>query len=306
MSGSDPEQPTQFNKLLQLARKIIYDERPWVKHTCTFIADEGRAMRKGWALFAIIAIILLWVCCKFEHYESDVQLEEATNSFAISNSFLLGQIQGQENQINSIQKQLDDYKRDNQAEIASLKTDNAKITGERDASQIRVSQLESLPQTALLTYSNADALNKMNLATPDFRVSFDNHPITDYFFRGSYLIPLATNREISMRIGLSDENQKSVEKLAIRLTIPLDATNIDRGIADGLWRLLPGDFSVPGIKCIGLEIDAQNILTADGDFSVNPLRISTNYQSKIVPARIDIFAPGINGVQKFVVSFILP
>ena len=94
-----------------------------------------------------------------------------------SNSFLLGKIYSYEQQITGTQKQLDDSKRDAEAQIISLKLDLQKTTGERDAALNRNSQLELLPSTAVNMFmSTTGAITELTATAKQLQASASQVP----------------------------------------------------------------------------------------------------------------------------------
>ena len=272
-------------------------------------------MKKGWALFLIILLTAIWIISKFYDYKTELkiqglgndftnQLESFTQVFSTSNSFLLGKISANEQQISGIQKQLDDYKRDSESQINGLKTDIANVTSERDNSLLRVAQLESMPQTALLVWSNTSALNKPDPDTHNFGLLVYGKPITNYIWGHSFVVAINTNREIVLGIAPLGVGEKSVEKLTIDFLANFDSTNIISGLNSDWWKIIGGTSQVFGKDAFTMEeVDDTTISSIHG-FGATPFEISTNIQ--YFPASINIFAPGINGVETIVVNFYSP
>jgi hypothetical protein len=103
--------------------------------------------------------------------------------------------------------------------------------------------------------------------------------------------------------SLTCQGERPIEKVTVRMMMPLNATNIDGGIADGAWKLLPGTF---GEGTICLEIVNQFTLAPDVSFAVNPLHISTNCNPKLFTAKVYVFTSGMSGIENYVVNFTLP
>jgi hypothetical protein len=301
-SQENPRPPSQFKKLFALARKVLYEERPSVKHIVQFFIEEGKGVKRGWALFTVVAIILsagIWLAAD---HQADKKVTTLQIRFSSSNAFLLGRIDQLGDDVRKLQKTIDDNKTDFNETKREKDAEIAKLTMERDSAMQQKSQLESLPETALLTYSNANALMRNDPAAPDFRLMINGLSLTNYFSTGQYyFVPLVQNRDISFVVQKLKEGEYAVDNLTIDFLAALDATNM---IADNRWefQLLP--FEYGGRTWNSWETISKHTVTSVKGFDVTTFSISTNFQEKALLSRVDIYAPRTRGVTQKAVVFL--
>ena len=165
MAENSPEQPqqtSQLRKLVALCKAIFLEIIPgFTKPIYHFMVAEVKGIGRGWVLCLIIAALFGYAGYKLASYRFSRQLSAATNSFSITNSFSQGVITGLKDQVKDIQKQLDDYKRDTDAQIVNLKIDLNEAKRERDSALQRVAELEALPASAAIIYSNILSLTNV-------------------------------------------------------------------------------------------------------------------------------------------------
>jgi len=125
-----PQAPSQLKKLFLLAQKILYEERPAVKHIVHFFVEEGKGMRRGWALFFVIATLVSVASWLAADHEANKKISDIQIGFSSSNSFLLGRIDQLGVDVRKLQKTIDEdktdfneAKREKDAEIAKLTTE---------------------------------------------------------------------------------------------------------------------------------------------------------------------------------------
>jgi hypothetical protein len=294
---------------LDMLRDVFLERYPEAKPVHAYLGERMPGMRlKRWVFYSGLALFLSLSIGAIVHYAdksiSDSKILETNDFFTRSNSFLFGVIQAQKDQILRIQNQFQDYKRGSESQINGLKTDLGKVTGEKDSSQIRVAQLESMPQTAMLVWSNASTLSKSDFDTHNFGLIINGLYITNYIYGQSYVIPLKTNREVAIIIPPLNLGEKTIEKLTIEFEANFDKINIVSGIADGWWKFRFGTFSLFGKNAFLMQEVSQDTVNSLTGFSATPFTVSTNLQP--FPAIINIYAPGIKGVQTFVVNFTFP
>jgi len=246
-----------------------------------------------------------------------VEIEQTNLFFSNSNSYLMGQIATISGQLQGAQKNFENYKSDSENQILNLKQDNTRLVEEKDNAELRITELEKMPETAFLAYSNADALNKLYSSSPDYQLQINGKDLTNYFVitptESYYEIFVSTNREIDITVKSLKDTDMIVEKLTVDFACPLDSTNFVSGLADGNWTHLPGNFGyVDALPSAIYEIVAQHDTTETYGFSATPLIISTNLPNSILknhnvfPARIDIFSPGVRGMKEFALNFAMP
>ena len=193
-------------------------------------------------------------------------------------------------------------KADHNAENQKNQNDILKLTGERDSALTREKFLESLPQTALTTYSNAQALafqNRLNVMP-----NINGSPFTNYIFGDKIFIPI-TNRTISIEIPHLPSGSNPAENLTISLVLPMDETNICSGISPGLWSLKGAVVRHSDKPNNNFEITSQAAITEVRGFVATSLEISTNFNTKAFTADIEIYAPGLIGAFGYTVNFIM-
>src|SRR5208283_1358064 len=141
-----PQAPSQLKKLFLLAQKILYEERPAVKHIVHFFVEEGKGMRRGWALFFVIATLVSVASWLAADHEANKKISDIQIGFSSSNSFLLGRIDQLGVDVRKLQKTIDEDKTDFNEAKREKDAEIAKLTTEKNTAEQRLSFFESSPE----------------------------------------------------------------------------------------------------------------------------------------------------------------
>lgn len=231
-------------------------------------------------------------------------------------SYLSGQLNTTSNELVSAQIGLEKKTTDDANIIAQMQADHneqsrekdaeiQKQTTEKDNALLRVSQLESLPQTAFLAYSNANAFiqaytnangfsefmpQRMNLVP-----KINGQPFTNWVFGQYAFVPInRTNRDISISFDNLNETERPIRDLTVSLTLYINRTNIIAGINPGQWQIMncSDDEKKPYTF---LQIKSPSFVTPEVGYNVTTLKISTNYPGPEFQATIEVTAPDLYG-----------
>jgi 16S rRNA G1207 methylase RsmC len=260
------------------------------------VKEHARLIQKRVSVLIFMGLIGFLGCelrgCRDEGQINDVTIQ-GQNSAVLAQTYK-AQLDAANNQIIQLKVDANEAARKSDANIVQ-------ITADKNAALQRVAQLESLPETAFLAYSNASDIYQSDEA--NFQILINGFPITNYIFGKAYVIPLKTNREIFIQILPLTEKEKPVNGLTVIFNSYLDITNIVSGIADGHWKLVSGNSSFSGKSSTAIQEVSQWTLTSEAGFSLTPIDISTQIAAQTFPAAIEIFAPTKRGIDKFIVNF---
>jgi hypothetical protein len=303
---SKPKDQTEHHKahppgLVETVKKSIsegvLDDRPWLKPWIRFYKGLKREYRL--VLICIgIAVVCVYGTHHFDsdHYDSDLS---DTNTFWFStNTFLLGEVSG-------VTEQFESYKHDAENQILNLNEDNSKLTAELGNANLRIDQLETIPLSALETYSNIDrefalvnlVYSNQTQSTSGGRPVFlefgkriakfgTKYGAVDY--SNPTEIYIETNRLIEMDMIEPWPNAKSITDLMVTIELTLNITNIASGIGGtNGWQFVG---SMPGN--ITLTAISDKILTGDNSVDFPPILVSTNYQDTNIFTFVTFTAPG--------------
>jgi hypothetical protein len=306
-----PDKPRKLKDWVILGWDLLWDWKQLKPH----LTDELHHAAK-FPLVLVCAIIFAIFGCYFvtSHF-ANKKLESTRSAYQSTNSFLAGQLNATTTELGNLKNEYSQKIVEHANVVADLKTDYneklrdkdsqiLKLANERDNALMRERQLESLPDTAILTYSNANMISKLALHNLDFEPQINGKNLTNYSVGNYILIPLEKNRSIAISLPNLGENASSIEKLTVDLSSPLDPTNLVSGIADGWWKPVLGMNGFLTTNGCQLETVANYTITSIRGWSATPLVVSTNLQNKWFPAKIDFYAPGLNGVKSYVVNFI--
>jgi len=278
-------------------------------------------MRTAFAIFAITFLIVAVLVGPFREYHQKEDEANATaqiaDSLSLSNSFLSGQIEGGKITVQTLQKQIEDNKRDNETVLLNLKTDLNEANRQRDAALQRLDFFEANPERLSNVYSNifahtptnfeqfADALNTLNAG------EFPKPANLELWFNGEKnLIPTEavpgqpvellnrialTNRNI--RISLYNISKFPAVNAYVGFQSPIEATNL---IAEG-WKLEPNG----SVSTSNFRYDVTGSIPKYGNWNISTLKISTNFTARSFNVQIDTGAD--NSADKtYVINISMP
>jgi hypothetical protein len=219
------------------------------------VKDHAPLVKKRVSVLIFLALIGLWGY-EFRGCRDEDKVNTA-NSLANSNAVVAKIFESQlqaANQKNVAEKiDANEMKRQKDAEIA-------KITSERDNALQRNAQLDLLPQTAQLLYSNSIALNNANVQSYELKIN--GLGLTNYIVGQSFVIPLNKKREIFLQVGRLKEGQKSIDKFTVDFFTTIDATNLLIENIPDRWMYLPNHSEFLGRPSAGIEIIAKYVVTS--------------------------------------------
>jgi hypothetical protein len=239
---------------------------------------------------------------------------ESTNDFwSSTNAFLLGELSDSKQQFGDYKQKTDDKIAGLNNQIMGLKEDDNKLTTELGNAQLQVAQLQTLPETAFMAYSNAQA--SLTLNEPHFDLWVNGQPLTNYLINfptgARAVIILDTNRTIKITIYPDTPHMQSIKDLTVMFGTSMDTANFVSGKGGSWWNDTGGDYqqlgpSTTGIRPVGTLVEvAQSLTTEEQGFTCTPLVISKQYPQGILYTRLSITAPGLFGVQDALVNFIV-
>ncbi|HVU07745.1 MAG TPA: hypothetical protein VHG89_04290 [Verrucomicrobiae bacterium] len=160
-----------------------HDKIPYLKkYTTHWEKWEGVAMKWAVAIFLVSFLISTFCVAPFLKYtEKNNDYEgsiKSINFLTQSNAFLNGQIQGQSNLVNVLQKQIEDTKRDNETALLNLKTDLNEANRQRDVTLQRLDFFEANPDKLFQIYSNIFIHTPTNFEQIDLLLSRYNSTLS--------------------------------------------------------------------------------------------------------------------------------
>lgn len=273
------------------------------EHALT-VERKGRFLAVA-TIFLIVAGSTGWFL-KGCHSESD----RATQNYLIqSNQLLVLSYQSQllglnrkisdsESEIAGLKTDLNEVKREKDAEIVTL-------TAERNSAQEQVRILQALPSNASAMYSNIMAMGgSIDRGRPSFDLMLNGIPVTNRTILNnlpvpfpSAIVPLQESRAIFLQAAIHSD--AAVDRLTIDFQAPLAGSNV---IADSRWT-----GPVPGLNVNSKEFNKWKIVAADpalNGFDATAFKLSTNVSEPAIPAYVDVYAVGCR-LQRFMVFLVL-
>jgi len=243
-----PQAPSQLKKLFLLAQKILYEERPAVKHIVHFFVEEGKGMRRGWALFFVIATLVSVASWLAADHEANKKISDIQIGFSSSNSFLLGRIDQLGVDVRKLQKTIDEDKTDFNEAKREKDAEIAKLTTEKNTAEQRLSFFESSPEKISMLFSNffantptnleqfgslitqfTNSLYSLDFERPKFSISLNGTMLSD-----RSIVFLQKSREIFLQ-ATNIGGGETADRLTIDFFADLAGTNL---VANG-WTLEP-------------------------------------------------------------------
>jgi hypothetical protein len=299
-------------------KKFIWDIIWDFKTTLKLRLEKDYDNAKSFPVFLCCVVILtaLVTYMLISHLDNNA-LQQVRHDYERTNSFISGQLSNSivesdkakvicDGQITDYITTIANLKADHNTVLQEKNSDIARLTEERDAAQIRISQLQSLPDTAFQVYSNANMLTKMERYDLACELIVNGLNITNYLINTNYFIPFDTNRTFTFRASSLPNDAKNIDRLTLRFSSPIDVTNYTTGLVDGGWQLMLGSQGLYGGQGCELETIANYTVTSANGWESAPLTVSTNYTYTYFNAGVTIFAPGFNGVLYYSLIFAPP
>jgi len=265
---------------------------------------EERLMKAAFLIFLFAFIIVTVLVGPFREYrviekkanDSNINL----NKYSLSNSFLNGVIEGEKTTISTLQKEIEDNRRDAETAKLNFKTDVNEANRQKDATLERLSFFEANPEKLLNIYSNifvhtptnlpqfdfvfqqfTNALNSLNAEKPNLVLKINGvlQPTVDntpgIIVQGK-LFPMKKTDNIVLSV--QNLSKPAAPNINIELFSNIDSTNIT---APGWTENLPADG--------GRNHWITTCERSTGQFSAfqaNPITISSNFPNSTLQAII--------------------
>jgi hypothetical protein len=126
--------------------------------------DKVRAFGK-WCFIGVFAFSTIVVAPYLKYHEKETEAvasKKIADGLSSSNSFLSGQIQGEENTVGVLQQQIKDSRQDNETALLNLKTDLSDANRQRDSALQRLDFFEANPEKLNQIYNNIFAHTPTN------------------------------------------------------------------------------------------------------------------------------------------------
>ncbi len=252
-------------------------------------------MRRGWALFFVIATLVAVASWLAADHQANKKISDIQIGFSSSNSFLLGRIDQIGDDVRKLRKTIDDNKTDFNEVKREKDAEIAKLTAEKISADQRLSSFESAPEKMSFLISNVLASTPTNLEQfgvmltqftnalygldserPRFSVALNGSNLSD-----RSLVTLQKSRDIFLQVT-NVGGGETAEKLTIVFFADLAETNLN---ASG-WTL--EQKASNGWNA--WEIVSQDLTACGSGFSATTLSVSTNFHAPFLISQISVYS----------------
>lgn len=283
-----------MNALYLAALEKWPEVKPLIAEGKDWFREEADGMKRGWQLFLIaatpIVLFLSFASYQLAGKSFNAKLEATNSVFVASNSFLLGKLTEKqdvnanlEKQLTQVQFTFQEFKQDVYETNRNKDAQLARTSAERDNALARVSQLESLPATALTMFnSTTNLLQSMNVSTSSLTLKINGAIVTNG-------IAIILKQTRVMRIQIVNGSEFAAERVSLDFSSPLVLTETNLN-PHGEWQCQPLGATLDGgiTKAGNVWHFPERELASLSTHHVASLEVSTNFLLPVIVCQFQL------------------